>query len=99
MSTTVRYGHVSPSQLSAAFLAPLERLVVVLVEHYPRLSGSSAHSCHVALLQVLLSLVPKGPLLHSFVSHVGEFSHVICMSLSLYVCVCVCVCVCVHVMS
>lgn len=58
--------------LSEAFLAPLERLVVVLVEHYPRLADSSGYACHSSLLQVLLSLVTKGPLLHSFVSHVGK---------------------------
>ena len=95
MSTTVGcdHGHVPPSQLSAAFLAPLERLVVVLVEHYPRLAVSSAHTCHVALLQVLLSLVPKGPLLHSFVSHVGEFSHVFAA------CLCMCMCAVMYVVS
>ena len=60
-------------QLSESFVSFLERLVVVLVEHYPRLAPSSMGPvCHKVILLVLIALAGKGPILQSFVSHVGQ---------------------------
>lgn len=60
-------------QLSESFLSSLERLVVVLVDHYPRLKPSSLGPlCHKVILLVLVALAEKGPTLQPFVSHVGQ---------------------------
>ena len=59
-------------QLSESFLTSLERLVVVLVEHYPRLAPKMGPLCHKATLMVFIALAERGPTLQSFVSHVGQ---------------------------
>ena len=59
------------SQVSDVFLASLERLVILLVEHYPRLSKKMHFVSFVSIAKVLYALFPKTSVFNKFLAQIG----------------------------
>ncbi|XP_074649158.1 DNA-dependent protein kinase catalytic subunit-like [Tubulanus polymorphus] len=57
-------------QMTETFLASLEKLVVMLIEYYPKFGQKLGFICVKAILQVLLSLFPKGAAFRNLLSRV-----------------------------
>ena len=69
--TCCRHFRLLP-QVSDTFLVSLEKLVVMLVENFPRLNRKFHLVCFAAVLKVLLALAPKGSTFRGFLSKIGE---------------------------
>ncbi|KAK2178223.1 hypothetical protein NP493_553g02004 [Ridgeia piscesae] len=57
-------------EVSETFLQSLERLVVMQMENFPKLSQKVHFRCFLAVLKVLFALAPKGAVFRGFVSRV-----------------------------
>ncbi len=59
-------------QVSDAFLASLEKLTVMLIEHFPHLHWKLRPSAFFSVLRILIALAPKGATFRGFLSKIGE---------------------------
>ncbi len=59
-------------QISDVFLVSMEKLLVILMEHYPRLSPKLHYMCFLAMLKVCFSLAPKGAVFSGFLARIGK---------------------------
>ncbi|KAI0227633.1 DNA-dependent protein kinase catalytic subunit [Lamellibrachia satsuma] len=57
-------------EISETFLRSMERLVIMLMENFPKLSKKIHYRCFQAILKVLFALAPKGAVFRGFISRV-----------------------------
>ena len=54
------------------FVSSLEKLVVLMMEQYPRFAIGYHKQCYQALSKVMLALAPHGAVLRTFLSHISK---------------------------